>query len=158
MDELGDASTTEIHRPHEQGSVPKVGQFLWHLLQMVLAMAAGMAIYVALFRLILTPDGYKAMQTEQPFLWYFETAPFMAVPMVALMRYHGYRWRQCTEMSAAMLIPPAGLIALVQVHDSVPPVVLDAHVARVDPYRDAIGHARCDALPPCCDSRHHRSC
>ena len=97
-----------------QGSVAKAGRFLWHLLQMVLAMAVGMAIYVALFRLLLSPAGYEAMQTEQPFLWYSEMAAFMTVPMVALMRHHGYRWRQCAEMSGAMLIPPTGLIALVQ--------------------------------------------
>ena len=114
MDKLGDARTIEIDRRHQQGFVAKLGHFLWHLLQMVLAMAVGMAIYVALFRLVLTPEGYKAMQVEQPFLWYSEMAVFMTVPMVALMRHHGYRWRQCAEMSGAMLIPPAGLIALVQ--------------------------------------------
>ncbi len=92
----------------------KVGHFVWHLVQMVLAMAVGMAIYVALFRLVLTPEGYKAVQIEQPFLWYAEMAVFMTVPMVAWMRHHGYRWRRCAEMSGAMLIPPAGLIALVQ--------------------------------------------
>jgi hypothetical protein len=88
----------------------KVRHFLWHLLQMVLAMAVGMAIYVALFRLVLTPEGYKALQSEQPFLWYSEMAVFMTVPMVVLMRHHGYRWRQCAEMSGAMLISPTGLI------------------------------------------------
>jgi hypothetical protein len=92
----------------------KLGHFIWHLVQMVLAMVAGMAIYVPLFRLLLTPEGYKAMQIEQPFLWYAEMAVFMAVPMVALMRHHGYRWPRCAEMTGAMLIPPAGLIALVQ--------------------------------------------
>jgi hypothetical protein len=92
----------------------KLGRFLWHLLQMVLAMAAGMAIYSALARVILTAEGYETMRIEQPVLWYFEMAPFMTVPMVVLMRLHGYRWQQCMEMSAAMLIPPAGLIALVQ--------------------------------------------
>lgn len=98
----------------QRGFGAKVGRFLWHLVQMVLAMAVGMVIYVALFRLVLTPEGYKAMQSEQPFLWYAEMAVFMTVPMVALMRHHGYRWRQCAKMSSAMLIPPAGLIALVQ--------------------------------------------
>jgi hypothetical protein len=161
MDELGDASTTEIHRPHEQGAVPKVGHFLWHLLQMVLAMAAGMAAYVALFRLVLTPDGYKAMQTEQPFLWYFEMAPFMAVPMVALMRHHGYRWRQCTEMSAAMLIPPAGLIALVQMGVtaylpwfSTRTLPESTHIAMLLSMLVLMLYRRAEYS----DRRHHRSC
>lgn len=114
MDKLGDARAIEVHRHHQPGSVAKVGHFLWHLLQMVLAVGVGMAIYVALFRLVLTPEGYQAMRIEQPFLWYSEMAVFMTVPMVALMRHHGYGWRQCAEMSGAMLIPPTGLIALVQ--------------------------------------------
>jgi hypothetical protein len=113
MEKLGDART-EVDRHQQQGFVATVGPFFWHLLQMILAMAAGMAIYSALARVLLTPEGYEAMRIEQPFLWYFEMAPFMTVPMVALMRRHGHTWRQCTEMSAAMLIPPAGLIALVQ--------------------------------------------
>ena len=65
MDKLSDARPIKIHRHRKPGSVAKVGRFLWHLLRMVLAMAVGMAIYVALFRLILTPEGYKAMRVEQ---------------------------------------------------------------------------------------------
>jgi hypothetical protein len=103
------------------GSIAKVGHFLWHLLQMVLAMAIGMAIYVALFRLILTPEGYQAMQIEQPLLWYSEMAVFMTVPMVALMRHHCYRWRQCAEMTGAMLVPPGTVAALVQLGVSAHP-------------------------------------
>ena len=114
-----------------------------------------------LFRLVLTPDGYKAMQTEQPFLWYFEMAPFMAVPMVALMRHHGYRWRQCTEMSAAMLIPPAGLIALVQVGVtaylpwfSTRTLPESTHIAMLLSMLVLMLYRRAEYS----DRRHHRSC
>jgi hypothetical protein len=72
---------------HQQGSVAKVGHFLWHLLQMVLAMAVGMAIYVALFRLVPTPESYQAMQIEQPLLWYSEMAVFMTpTGLIALVQ------------------------------------------------------------------------
>jgi len=94
VDKLGDPRTIQIHRHHQEGSQAKLGRFLRHLLQMLLVMAVGMAIYVALFRQVLTPEGSKAMQIEQPFLWYSEMAVFMTVPMVALMRHHRYRWRQ----------------------------------------------------------------
>ena len=107
-------ATMPTHDHRLRSLAAKAGRFLWHLLQMVLAMAVGMAIYVALCRLVLTPEGYQAMQIDQPFLWYSEMAVFMTVPMVALMRHHGYRWWRCAEMSGAMLIPPSGLIALVQ--------------------------------------------
>jgi len=123
MDRFGDART-EIHRHHGQGSIARVGYFLWHLLQMVLAMAAGMAVYVALVHLMLTSDGYHAMQIEHPFLSYSEMAVFMTVPMIALMRRHGYSWRLCAEMGAAMLVPPAAFVALMQfgVAASLPPL------------------------------------
>ena len=124
-------------------------------------MAVGMAIYVALSRLVLTPEGYKAMQFEQPFLWYSEMAVFMAVPMVALMRHHGYRWRQCAEMSGAMLIPPTGLIALVQL--GVPAYLpwlstrtlpISTHIAILLSMLVAMLYRRAEYS----DSRHHHNC
>jgi hypothetical protein len=114
MEKLSDTRPIERHRHDIRRSVAKVGHFLWHLLQMVLAMAVGMAVYVVLFRLSFGREAYEAMRVEQPFLWYSEMAVFMTVPMVAFMRHHGYSWRQCGEMNGAMLIPPMGLIALVQ--------------------------------------------
>jgi hypothetical protein len=107
-------AATDTHRHRKDATVAKIGRFASHLLQMILAMVVGMAVYVALARWILSSEGYRAMQVERPFLWYSEMAVFMTVPMVARMRRHGYTWRQCAEMSAAMLIPPVGLIALVQ--------------------------------------------
>lgn len=42
-------------------------------------------------------------------------AVFMTVPMVALMRYYqAHSWRQCAEMTCAMLAPPGAVAALVQ--------------------------------------------
>jgi hypothetical protein len=114
MGKVTEAALTDTSGQRKQWTVVRIGWFLWHLLQMVLAMIVGMAIYIALVRLSLAADGYRAMQIEQPLLWYSEMALFMTVPMVALMRRQGHRWRQCTAMSAAMVIPPIGLIALVQ--------------------------------------------
>jgi hypothetical protein len=114
MGKVAEAAVTDTPGQRKQWTVVRIGWFFWHLLQMVLAMIVGMAIYIALVRLSITADGYRAMQVEQPFLWFFEMAVFMTVPMVALMRRQGHRWRQCTAMSAAMVIPPVGLIGLVQ--------------------------------------------
>ena len=92
-----------------------VGHFLWHLLQMVLAMAVGMAIFTVLFRALLTPAGHLTLRTATPFLWFAGMAVFMTVPMVALMRYYqAHSWRQCAEMTGAMLVPPGAVAALVQ--------------------------------------------
>jgi hypothetical protein len=91
----------------------KVGYFLWHLLQMVLAMMAGMAVYGVLSGMLPASGGYAALLAAYPTLEYPVMFAFMAPPMVALMRYHGYNWRRTTEMVGAMLGPPAVIIALV---------------------------------------------
>ncbi|HKH36268.1 MAG TPA: hypothetical protein VKA82_03675 [Rubrobacter sp.] len=92
-----------------QGAARKVGYFLWHLLQMVLAMMAGMAVYKVTFGVLLAP----AVLVAYPLLKYPVMFAFMTPPMVALMRYHGYNWRRTTEMVGAMIGPPAVLVVLV---------------------------------------------
>ncbi len=90
-------------------------RFFWHLLQMILSMAVGMAIFVALFSALLSPTGYLALQTQTPLLWFAGMAVSMTVPMVAWMRYYQrHSWRQCVEMTVAMLFPSAPVAALVQ--------------------------------------------
>ena len=91
----------------------KVGYFLWHLLQMVLAMMAGMAIYGVLSGMLPAASAYAALLVAYPPLEYPVMFAFMTPPMVALMRYHGYNWRHTTEMVGAMLGPPAVIITLV---------------------------------------------
>jgi hypothetical protein len=80
-----------------------VGRFAFHFGEMVLAMMAGMLIYVPLEGLI--------PASVQP----IGMALFMAWPMVAWMRIRGHGWRHGFEMAAAMLVPwaaVAGLVAL----------------------------------------------
>jgi hypothetical protein len=96
-------------------SVTKFGRLVRHLLEMVLAMAVGMAIFVVSLHWLLTPTGYLALQTHDPFLWFAGMGVFMTVPMIALMRYYqAHSWRQCGEMTVAMLVPPGTIAALVQ--------------------------------------------
>lgn len=90
----------------KQGPAAKVGHFLWHLLQMVLAMMAGMAVYKVLFGVLLAP----AVMVAYPLLKYPVMFAFMTPSMAAVMRYHGYNWRRTTEMVWAMIGPPAVLV------------------------------------------------
>jgi hypothetical protein len=55
----------------------------------------------------------------------------MTVPMVAWMRYRGHGWRPSAEMSAAMLVPTAGAIALLgaSVVEDLDALMLGEHVA-----------------------------
>ena len=92
-----------------RGAARNVGHFLWHLLQMVLAMMAGMAVYGVLFYGLLAPEWLEAY----PLLQYPLMFAFMTPPMAAVMRYHDYNWQHTTEMVGAMIGPPAVLVVLV---------------------------------------------
>ncbi len=87
---------------------------LWLLLQMALAMQAGMFLYHYLLHTVLAGTGYATMMHHRPLLDYWVTAVSMVIPMVILMRvYHKSSWRACGEMTAVMLVPVAVLKVLV---------------------------------------------
>ncbi len=67
--------------------VRKIGDFLLRLLQMVLAMEAGMGIYYLLARTILARTGYAALTDLCPVIRYLTMALSMMLPMIALMRF-----------------------------------------------------------------------
>lgn len=82
-----------------------MGRFLWHFVQMVLAMMVGMGVYH-----LLTGKALAA----HPVLNFAGMELSMVPPMVALMRYHRHSWQRSLEMAAVMLVGPAVFIACVQ--------------------------------------------
>lgn len=106
----------QVNSPHNvqiPGVVARAGYFLWHLLQMVLAMAAGMMIYHLLLGTVLAGTGYAALTKEYQLFGYWMMVVSMTLGMIALMRYHRSTWRYCLEMTIAMLAPLAALTVLV---------------------------------------------
>ncbi|MFN8505191.1 hypothetical protein [Kouleothrix sp.] len=94
-------------------SAASVGRFLWHLLQMIMAMELGMAAYHALLHTALAGSGYAALTEARPLFGYWMMVVSMTLPMIALMRYaHKSSWRACGEMSVAMAMPSAALTLL----------------------------------------------
>ena len=89
------------------------GRFLWHFLQMVVAMELGMIIYHKLIYPLIAPIGYDALTDTYPLVGYWMMLISMAVGMIVLMRFHKSAWRYCMEMTGAMLIPLVALTALV---------------------------------------------
>lgn len=89
------------------------GRFLWHFVQMILAMMVGMMIYHMLIGKTLA---------AYPVLSYAGMELAMIPPMIVLMRYHRHTWQRTLEMTAAMLVGPAVFIACVQFgwHNYVP--------------------------------------
>ena len=84
-------------------------RFARHLLEMVLAMMAGMAVFGVALAALGEPPGYANL-----FVRYGLMGAFMAAPMVAWMRYRRHSWRDGGEMTAAMLVPMLAPVALVE--------------------------------------------
>ncbi len=82
-----------------------IGRFIWHFVQMLLAMMLGMMIYHLLIG--------KAF-AAYPVLSYAGMELAMIPPMVALMLYQQHGWRCSAEMAGAMLVGPAVFLACAQ--------------------------------------------
>jgi hypothetical protein len=83
--------------------------FIRHYLEMVIAMLLGMAV--------LGLPGFVALEaagvdTDAAGVLLFGMAITMTVPMVAWMRHRGHGWLPCGEMTASMLVPTIGALAL----------------------------------------------
>jgi flagellar biosynthetic protein FliP len=84
--------------------------FTRHLLEMVVAMMAGMVVLGAAVGLLGQPPAYA----DNALVEYALMGLFMSAPMVAWMRYRGHSWTDGMEMTAAMLVPMFALVLLVE--------------------------------------------
>jgi hypothetical protein len=93
------------------------GHFIRHYLEMVAAMFLGMAVLGTPAMLALGAAGVSSaeLHANAPALMLLGMGITMTVPMVAWMRYRGHGWGPSNEMAASMLIPTAGVIALLGV-------------------------------------------
>jgi hypothetical protein len=104
--------TAAAHHTYEARSgARRVGRFLWHLGEMVLAMLVGMAGFGGV-RALLDPTGFAAALREHLDVRYLAMAGVMAVPMALLMRYRGHGWARTAEMAGAMVVPVAAACLL----------------------------------------------
>jgi hypothetical protein len=80
-------------------------RFTRHLLEMVVAMMAGMAVLGVAIWALGEPPGYSNLLVE-----YALMGASMDAPMVAWMRHRGHSWSDGLEMTAAMLAPMFALV------------------------------------------------
>ena len=85
----------------------KVGRFLLHLLEMLLAMSAGMSIFHLFAGLIPASSSWAAVANSETVLHNIIMDFFMTIPMLAWMILRGHGWRHSLEMGLAMLAPIA---------------------------------------------------
>lgn len=86
-----------------RGRTAAVGRFLLHYLEMVAAMAVGMAVW-PVWSLALGAAGWGGV-LERPDVAALVMATTMALGMSVWMRFRGHRWRPVAEMAAAMYGP-----------------------------------------------------
>lgn len=92
--------------------------FWRHFVQMILAMAVGMAVLGIPFRAILGALGYSWDEAviRFPEIVCVVMTFNMAVGMVAWMRFRGHGWRASAEMTAAMYAATAITLAMFWLH------------------------------------------
>lgn len=83
--------------------------FTRHLMEMVVAMIAGMVVLGVALWVLGDPSGEVNLLVE-----YALMGAFMSAPMVAWMRYRGHAWSDGLEMTAAMLFPMFALVLTVE--------------------------------------------
>jgi hypothetical protein len=106
--------------------------FTRHLLEMVAAMIAGMAVLGVAIWVLGDPPGYANLLVR-----YALMGTAMAAPMVGWMRYRGHAWSDGLEMAAAMLVPMFALVVPVELGVAVPglsegSLMVLSHVAMID--------------------------
>jgi hypothetical protein len=81
---------------------------------MLIAMFAGMVVLGAPALVALGAAGVSSaeLRSDAPAVLLLGMGITMTVPMVAWMRYRGHGWAASNEMAASMMIPTAGVIAL----------------------------------------------
>ena len=106
-------------------------RFARHLLEMIVAMIAGMAVLVVAIGVLGEPPGYA-----NPLVEYGLMGASMAAPMVAWMRHRGHSWSEGLEMTLAMLAPMFALVLPVELGVAVPglsegSLMMLSHVAMI---------------------------
>ena len=106
-------------------------RFTRHLLEMVVAMMLGMGVFGLALAVMGEPPGYANLLVR-----YGLMGAFMAVPMVAWMRFRDHSWSDGGEMTAAMLVPMLAPVALVELGVAVPgltegSLMVISHVAMI---------------------------
>jgi hypothetical protein len=84
-------------------------RFTRHLLEMGVAMMAGMALLGVALWVLGEPPGYANLLVRHTLM-----GAFMSAPMVAWMRHRGHSWTDGLQMTLAMLAPMFALVVPVE--------------------------------------------
>ena len=134
-------------RERKRRDLRPAGRFIRHFVEMLVAMAVGMALLAPLWSAVLAPFGVEL--TDHTGLHAMTMATDMSIGMGAWMRWRGHGWRSISEMSAAMYVPFAAVLVpywfgaltadgvMLAGHLLMLPAMLVAMLARRDEYAGA---------------------
>ena len=106
MTTLSDKTLNQASDRSLRKAASKTGRFLLHLLEMLLAMQAGMILFHLMLGLLRIFSIARAFESGTT-LHALTMTVFMTIPMVAWMIFRGHGWRHCIEMVVAMIAPVA---------------------------------------------------
>lgn len=95
------------------GTGSRWGRFIWHFLQMVVAMELGMMVYHHLLWPLIAQTPYAPLTDAFPLLGYWSMVASMVLGMLVLMLLQRSPWSYCFQMTLAMVAPVAALTVLV---------------------------------------------
>lgn len=96
-----DTSSRKIQIPQV---VARTGYFIWHLLEMCLAMCIGGIPLIVLFFVGAAKLGYPDLLQQFPGLTVLVVGFILSLPMTAWMRFRGHEWRPTLEMASTSIV------------------------------------------------------
>jgi len=86
------------------GAITRTGYFIWHFVEMCLAMCIGGITLNVLFFLGAAQLGYPDLTERYPEFSILIIGILLAMPMTAWMRFRGHEWRSTLEMASTSII------------------------------------------------------
>jgi biotin transporter BioY len=108
-------NTKQVSSPRKvqvPGIIARAGYFIWHLIEMCLAMCIGGIPLIVLFFVGAGKIGYPDLFQQSPELSVLVIGFILAVPMIAWMRFRGHEWRSTVEMASTTIVLAVLLVGL----------------------------------------------
>jgi glucose-6-phosphate-specific signal transduction histidine kinase len=103
------SSAQKVHLPRV---VARAGYFVWHLIEMCLAMCIGGIPLIILFFVGAAKIGYPDLLQKSPELSVLLVGFILALPMTAWMRFRGHDWQSTIEMASTTIVLAILLVTL----------------------------------------------
>jgi hypothetical protein len=108
-------NTKQVDSPDKiqiPGVIAEAAYFIWHLLEMCLAMCIGGIPLIVLFFVAATKMGYPNLIQQSPELSVLVVGFILSLPMMAWMRFRGHEWQPTLEMASTTIILAILLVGL----------------------------------------------